>query len=265
MAEKNRVEMVIDQKQIALLGDESEEYMRSIGAYLNSRIQELRQSPAMQALTADLFYLLLAVNLTDDYYKLRSENTRLEEMTRLQQEDLRRLGTRTEELEALLATGDESPQIETAAETGKLLQDEPNTETEALPQDELNAETESSPQDMTSPETDASPQDEPSPETEMPAYAETNTETIAPPTQLKPAADMDLGRRYAEQAARITALTAEKEDLKQKLAQLKALIGQLESRERPVDQVELQEENMALRRENDALREQLEQREEENG
>ena len=282
MSEPKRIEMTIGHTKIALVGDESAEYLRSLGAYLNRRIAELQQSPAMQNLSPDMLYILLAINLTDDYSKLRARHQRLGQAFRRQQEELQQLRAQLEEWEA-----NQEAAVPAAPDAEALSAEEPpeNQPPAALEEDAQAREpgpaepagpSESpapaeTPWEEPPPEAlpgDRPPWEEPEPDAapEEPAPPEPpeepEAEVAAAPTRLKPVENPDLGRRYLQQAGRISALNAENEDLKHKLAQLKALVGQLESRERPVDTAELQDENLALRRENDALREKLERMEE---
>lgn len=99
MAAKRKVQVVIDGKMLTMVGNESEEYMRSISTYIDGKIAALRESPAAKGLSAGLFFVLMAVNITDEYFKEKGETAALMEKNRILREEVNRLSSRVEDLQ----------------------------------------------------------------------------------------------------------------------------------------------------------------------
>lgn len=78
MAAKNGTEVVIGGKVFTLGGYESEDYLQKVATYINSKIAECAKIDNYRRLSSDLQNVLLQINLADDYFKLQSENYRLE-------------------------------------------------------------------------------------------------------------------------------------------------------------------------------------------
>ncbi len=66
---KNRVKITIDGKNFTLVGEETEEHMREVAAYIDKKMTEVRQKAAVVALDASLAYVLPSINVADDYFK----------------------------------------------------------------------------------------------------------------------------------------------------------------------------------------------------
>ncbi len=82
---KNDVEVVINGKQYTLCGEESSEYLQKIASHINEKYAEFKEHDSYGRLDADMKNILLAINLSDDYYKsqetvqeLRSEKADIE-------------------------------------------------------------------------------------------------------------------------------------------------------------------------------------------
>lgn len=85
MNTKNDVEVVINGKQYTLSGYESSEYLQKIATHINEKYAELKKEEGYTQLDIDLKNTLLAINLSDDFYKaqktaesLQSEKDELE-------------------------------------------------------------------------------------------------------------------------------------------------------------------------------------------
>ena len=71
MKKRNDVKVVIGGKQYHMGGYESEEYLQSIAAYINAKIEELKMQGSFPKLDADIVNILLQINIADDYFKLK--------------------------------------------------------------------------------------------------------------------------------------------------------------------------------------------------
>lgn len=68
---KRKMEVIIDGRVYTLAGDESEEYMQGIASYVNGKIRELKEMPSYKKLNKEYQSILLALNISDDLYKVR--------------------------------------------------------------------------------------------------------------------------------------------------------------------------------------------------
>lgn len=82
---KNDVEVIINGKQYTLSGYESSDYLQKIANHINDRIAEFKQQDSYLRLDAEMRNILLAINLSDEYYKaikdsndLKNENEDME-------------------------------------------------------------------------------------------------------------------------------------------------------------------------------------------
>lgn len=92
MAQKNDIPVVINGKVYTLSGYESEEYLQSIAMYINSKITECKSSEHYRKLNAEYQGVLLALNIADDYFKVKKqaeESGRVEDEKDKQLYDLR--------------------------------------------------------------------------------------------------------------------------------------------------------------------------------
>ena len=79
MAVKNTTQVLIDGKIVTLSGYESPEYLQRVASYLNQKISELSQASGYNRLSMDTRHTLLELNLTDDYFKAKTQVDTLEE------------------------------------------------------------------------------------------------------------------------------------------------------------------------------------------
>ena len=74
MADKNDVSVVIDGRIYNLSGSEDMDYMQEIANYMNYKIGECKTSEGFHRLTAEYQNILLALNIADDYFKVKNES-----------------------------------------------------------------------------------------------------------------------------------------------------------------------------------------------
>ncbi len=79
---KNESKVLIGGNVYTLSGDESEEYLQRVALYMNKKMDEVRGSDNGKKLNTRLQSVLLAINIADDYFKMKTqteENENLEE------------------------------------------------------------------------------------------------------------------------------------------------------------------------------------------
>lgn len=69
MNTKNDVEVIINGKQYTISGYESSEYLQRIATHINEKYAAFKEEEGYLRLDAEMKNILLAINLTDDYYK----------------------------------------------------------------------------------------------------------------------------------------------------------------------------------------------------
>ena len=74
---KNRVKVFIDGKGFTLLGEESEEHIRAVAEYIDTKLKEMREKTAGFS-DPGLAYVLTALNVADDYFKEKAHTAELE-------------------------------------------------------------------------------------------------------------------------------------------------------------------------------------------
>ncbi|MCM1494286.1 MAG: cell division protein ZapA [Bacteroides sp.] len=92
MAQKNDIPVIINGKVYTLSGYESEEYLQGIAMYINNKITECKSSEHYRKLNAEYQGVLLALNIADDYFKVKKqaeESGRVEDEKDKQLYDLR--------------------------------------------------------------------------------------------------------------------------------------------------------------------------------
>lgn len=109
MNTKNDVEVVINGKQYTLCGYESNEYLQQIANHINERYREFKKQEGYSRLDTDMKHILLAINLSDEYYKaqdqakqLQQQNEDMEKEIFDMKHELINRQTHVEELEAEL-------------------------------------------------------------------------------------------------------------------------------------------------------------------
>lgn len=70
---KNDVEVIIDGKVITMSGDENEEYLQKVAAYINNKINDFNKVDSFRRQPVDMQNVLIQLNIADDYFKAKSE------------------------------------------------------------------------------------------------------------------------------------------------------------------------------------------------
>ena len=70
---KNFTEVLIGGKVFNLGGFESEEYLQKVSTYLNHKIDECSSNDSYRKQSADTRSVLLALNISDDYFKAKKQ------------------------------------------------------------------------------------------------------------------------------------------------------------------------------------------------
>lgn len=79
MTDRNKTKITIDGKTFKLTGEESEEYMKMVAAYIDEKIEEIKNSPNARFLNAGMRSILTSINIADDYFKEVQKNKALSE------------------------------------------------------------------------------------------------------------------------------------------------------------------------------------------
>lgn len=69
MNTKNDVAVVINGRQYTISGYESSDYLQKIATHINSKYDEFKKNDALVKLDIEMKNALMAINLSDDYYK----------------------------------------------------------------------------------------------------------------------------------------------------------------------------------------------------
>ena len=80
MNTKNDVEVIINGKQYTLSGYESSEYLQKIATHINDKYAQFKQNDGFTKLDADMKNILLAINLSDDFYKAQQSAEELQKV-----------------------------------------------------------------------------------------------------------------------------------------------------------------------------------------
>ena len=106
MNTKNDVEVIINGKQYTLSGYESSEYLQKIATHINDKYAQFKQNDGYTKLDAEMKNILLAINLSDEYYKaqqsaeeLQRENEDLEKEIFNMKQDMIAMKTQIEDRE----------------------------------------------------------------------------------------------------------------------------------------------------------------------
>ena len=77
MTDKNDIPVVINGRIYNLSGYEDTDYLQEVANYMNSKIAECKASDGFRRLNAEYQNILLAINIADDYFKVKSETGKL--------------------------------------------------------------------------------------------------------------------------------------------------------------------------------------------
>ncbi|MCR4908179.1 MAG: cell division protein ZapA [Lachnospiraceae bacterium] len=79
MAEKTNTEVLIGGKVFTLSGNESEDYLQRIAAYINGKYSEYSKVDSFRRQPVDMQNILMQLNIADDYFKARTQVEILQE------------------------------------------------------------------------------------------------------------------------------------------------------------------------------------------
>lgn len=74
----NESKVLIGGNVYTLSGNESEEYLQRVALYINKKMDEVRSSDNGKSLNTRLQSVLLAINIADDYYKMKVKNEEMQ-------------------------------------------------------------------------------------------------------------------------------------------------------------------------------------------
>lgn len=75
---KNKVKVSIDGKSFTLVGEEPEEHIRQVAAYIDGKMAEIREQSTAVSIDTGLAYVLTSINVADDYFKEKNYAAELE-------------------------------------------------------------------------------------------------------------------------------------------------------------------------------------------
>ena len=73
MAEKTNVQVLIGGKIFTLSGYESEEYLQKVAAYINGKLNEMKETENFSKQPYDIQATLTELNIADDYFKAKKQ------------------------------------------------------------------------------------------------------------------------------------------------------------------------------------------------
>ena len=88
MSAKTNAEVVIDGKVYTLSGYEGEEYLKKVGAYINSKINEFDAIDEYRHLPLNMKATLIQLNIADDYFKAKDKAEKLEHDMELKEKEI---------------------------------------------------------------------------------------------------------------------------------------------------------------------------------
>lgn len=73
MEKKNCFNITIAGKSYTLCGNESNEYLKSIGSYIEGKYNSFAEELSFRSQPMDMQHILMQLNIADDYFKCREE------------------------------------------------------------------------------------------------------------------------------------------------------------------------------------------------
>ena len=70
---KNKVEVLIGGKIFSLQGEESKEHIQQVASLINQQMEAIQRGPYGHRLSASQVHMLTALNLADEYLKLKED------------------------------------------------------------------------------------------------------------------------------------------------------------------------------------------------
>lgn len=104
---KNESKVLIGGNVYTLSGDESEEYLQRVALYMNKKMDEVRNSENGKKLNTRLQSVLLAINIADDYFKMKTQTEENEGMESQMKNEMASLRLEVEQLQNQLKSKDQ--------------------------------------------------------------------------------------------------------------------------------------------------------------
>ena len=73
MKKQTTTDVLIDGRTYTIAGFEGDEYLQQVAGYINRKLSDLKKNKEYTHLDLDLRNMLLAINITDDYFKEREK------------------------------------------------------------------------------------------------------------------------------------------------------------------------------------------------
>ena len=73
MDKKNCFNIILAGKSYTLCGNESNEYLKSVGSYIEKKYNEYSADLAFRTQPVDMQHILMQLNIADDYFKCREK------------------------------------------------------------------------------------------------------------------------------------------------------------------------------------------------
>ena len=73
MEKKNCFNITIAGKSYTLCGNESNEYLKNVGSYIENKYNSFAEDVAFRSQPMDMQHILMQLNIADDYFKCREE------------------------------------------------------------------------------------------------------------------------------------------------------------------------------------------------
>lgn len=77
MNSKNHTDVLIGGKIYTLVGSEEENYLQQVASYLNEKMSALQRQPGFSRQPEDYQYIMVCLNLADDYFKEKAKASEL--------------------------------------------------------------------------------------------------------------------------------------------------------------------------------------------
>lgn len=88
MSAKTDTEVIIGGKVLTVSGNESEEYLQRVAAYINNKINEYNKMDSFKRQSVDTQNMLIQLNITDDYFKAKNQTELLEQDLKAKENEL---------------------------------------------------------------------------------------------------------------------------------------------------------------------------------
>lgn len=73
MDKKNSFHITLAGKSYTLCGNESQEYLQSVGSYIEEKYRTFSNNLSFRGQNVDMQHILMQLNIADDYFKCREE------------------------------------------------------------------------------------------------------------------------------------------------------------------------------------------------